>query len=157
MGMLIVDNQFIHMALALINQSVKAIYISTFKIERNQKPKGRLIEQLFQALLEKRKAGVSIKLLFNWHDDKKSIARTNQYAGNFLKPHGIEIRHLKNNRCCHAKVMIADNDKAIIGSHNLSCRSLSANFEVSYLLTDPSDVSQLKSVFQHSWQDAQNF
>jgi len=38
MGMLIVDNQFIHMALALINQSVKAIYISTFKIERTHKP-----------------------------------------------------------------------------------------------------------------------
>jgi len=157
MGMLIVDNQFIAYALALVKQSKIEISITTFKIERSDKPRGKIIEQFFTALLEKAAEGVKIKLLFNWHDDKKSIARTNQPAGNFLKARSIEVRHLKNNRCCHAKTIISDGCKAIIGSHNLSCRSLSNNFEISYLISDPVEVASLQSVFAHSWQDAQKF
>jgi phosphatidylserine/phosphatidylglycerophosphate/cardiolipin synthase-like enzyme len=157
MGMIVVDNQYGDLALAMINQSKRDICLSTFKIEKNDKPKGRLLEQIFNALLRKRAEGINIKLLFNWHDDKKSIARTNQSAGTFLKQRGIEVRHLKDNRCCHAKTLIIDEDKAIIGSHNLSCKSLSNNFEISYLITEPETVKQLKSIFSNSWMNAKDF
>ena len=157
MGMLIIDNQYLNQAIALIKQALKEITISTFKIERSEKPKGRKIQELFDALIKKRESGVKVKLLFNWHKDEKSIARTNRPTGAYLKNHGIEIRYLKNNRCCHAKSMIVDNEKAIIGSHNLSVRSLSSNFEISYLITDESEAKNLTSVFSHSWNDAEKF
>ena len=157
MGMLVIDNQFIHQAIALVNQAVKEILISTFKIERTDKPRGRKIAELFDALVKKKESGVNVKLLFNWHDDKKSVARTNLSAGQFLKNHGIEVRHLRNNRCCHAKSIIVDKEKAIIGSHNLSVRSLTANFEVSYLITDKAEAENLTSVFDHSFREGKVF
>ena len=78
MAMIITDNEYLGMALALINNAKSKIWISTFKVERTEKPRGRKIENFFAALAEKAKAGVKVCVLFNWHDDKKSIARTNQ-------------------------------------------------------------------------------
>jgi len=155
--MLIVDHQFAAYFLALIKQSVKEICISTFKIEKSDKPRGKIMKEILDALLEKNSQGVKIKMLFNWHDDKKSIARTNEPVGRFLKAKNIEVKHLKNNRCCHAKTIISDGNRAIVGSHNLSCRSLMNNFEISYLISEPVEVETLRTVFMHTWQDAKKF
>jgi cardiolipin synthase len=157
MGLIVKDNEYTDQALALIHQAKTCINISTFKVERTDKPRGRKIETIFQALLEKVKQGVKVRLLINWHDDKKSIAKTNLSAGNFLRSQGIEVRHLKNNRCCHAKIFSVDNEKALVGSHNLSVRSLESNFEVSFLLNEPECIAKLNSVFEHTWQDAKIF
>jgi cardiolipin synthase len=157
MAMIIKDNEYLGMALALVNSAKAKIWISTFKVERTEKPRGRKIETLFAALAERAKAGVKVCVLFNWHDDKKSIARTNQSAGQWLKSNGIEVKHLRNNRCCHAKILSVDDEKAIIGSHNWSVRSLESNFEISCVLEDKDALGKLNGVFARSWQDAKNF
>jgi len=154
MGLLVVDNQFLGVALALVEQAKSEICISSFKLEINEQPKGRNLKNFFEKLVEKCKAGVKVNVLFNWHDDKRSVAKTNYYASIYLKNAGIEVRHLKANRCCHAKLIIIDQEKVLLGSHNLSIRSCENNFELSYLIPDPETVAQVYSVFQRSFLDA---
>jgi len=156
MGLIVLDNQFLDISKALINDAKSEICISTFKLEITDRPKGRYLKEFFNLLMQKAKQGIKVKILFNWHDNKHSVAKTNYPAAITLKNAGAEVRHLKQNRCCHAKIIIIDKQKALIGSHNLSNRSCGSNFEVSYLIPDPESINQLSSIFSHSFYDAKN-
>jgi len=153
-GLPVIDNQFLSVARSLIEQAKKEICISSFKLEISDKPRGRKLKEFFASLIERKKAGVKVRVLFNWHDDRRSVARTNYYASEFLKNAGVETRYLDSNRCCHAKMLIIDRDKALVGSHNLSIRSCENNFEVSYLIPDTESIAKLYSVFSHSFNNA---
>lgn len=156
MGLLVVDNQYLSVAQSLVEQAKKEICISTFKLEINEKPRGRTLKKFFESLAGRISQGVKVKVLFNWHDDQRSVAKTNYYASTFLKGKGADVRFLKNNRCVHAKLLLVDREKALLGSHNLSIRSCESNFELSYLIPDPETVANLSSVFEHSFMDAKN-
>jgi len=156
MGLLVVDNQYLSVAKALAEQAKKEICISTFKLEVTDKPRGRDLLEFFKAIVEKVKSGVKVKVLFNWHEDRRSVAKTNFYSSIFLKSAGVDIRHLKNNRCCHAKLLMIDKEKVLLGSHNLSVRSTQANFELSYLIPDPETVAQVSAVFERLFADAKS-
>ena len=148
MGLLVVDNQFLPQAQALIELAKKEICISSFKLEINEKPRGRALKGLFDTIIEKIKSGVKVKILFNWHDDRRSVPKTNYHASIFLKSAGADVRYLQNNRCCHAKLLIIDKEKVLLGSHNLSIRSCENNFELSYLIPDPETVTQVSAIFE---------
>jgi len=154
MGLLVIDNQYISVAQALVEQAKKEICISTFKLEINEKPRGRALKKLFDSVIEKLKSGVKVKVLFNWHDDQRSVAKTNYPASLFLKNAGCDVRYLRNNRCCHAKLLVVDKEKILLGSHNLSIRSTQNNFELSYLIPDPETVAQVTAVFEALFAEA---
>jgi phosphatidylserine/phosphatidylglycerophosphate/cardiolipin synthase-like enzyme len=156
MGLLVVDNQFIGIAQTLVEQARHEICLTTFKLEISDKPRGRTLKRFFDTLVQKIKAGVKVRILFNWHDDRRSVAKTNLPASRFLKQSGAQVRYLKNNRCCHAKLLLIDRAKALLGSHNLSIKSCENNFELSYLIPDPETVRQLSDVFEHSFMDGKD-
>ncbi|MDD5505093.1 MAG: phospholipase D family protein [Candidatus Omnitrophica bacterium] len=152
--MFLIDHQYLPFATALIESAKKEILISTFKLEITDKPRGRALFNFFNTLIKKRQAGVKIKILFNCHDDRRSTPKTNFSSSATLKKHGIDIRHLKDNRCCHAKTMIIDRQHAVIGSHNLSVMSCLSNFEISYIVEDLPSINALSTVFDHSFNAA---
>lgn len=154
MGFIVLDNEYLNIAKALIKDAKNEICISTFKLEINDRPRGRRLKDFFDVLIEKIKSGTKVKILFNWHDDKHSVARTNYHASMILKNAGADIRHLQANRCCHAKLILIDKQKALIGSHNLSIRSIDNNFEVSYLVPDPESINNLSVIFEKSFYEA---
>lgn len=155
MGLLLKDNEFLPQAKALIETAKRSIDISTFKAEITAKSRGLALSQFFKTLVQKAKNGVRVRFLINWNHDRKSCPKTNLYVITELKKANIKVRHLKNNRCCHAKTIVVDKEKAILGSHNLSVKSCHNNFEISYVLPDIEAISTLSSVFEHSWNDAQ--
>ena len=147
MGLLVIDNQYLSIACALVAQAKKEICISTFKLEITDKPRGKSLNSFFDSLMQKSINGVKIRILFNWHDNQRSVAKTNLPAALFLKNAGIAVRYLQNNRCCHAKLLMVDKEKLLLGSHNLSIRSTQNNFELSYLIPDTETVHQAAAVF----------
>lgn len=154
MGLLVKDNDYLQYANAMIAQAKKEICLSSFKLEISTVPRGRALKEFFDNLISKNSQGIKIKILFNWHDDRRSVAKTNFYASQFLKQSGIDIRYLKNNRCCHAKVLIVDKEKVLLGSHNLSVRSTQNNFELSYLISDIETAAEVGVVFDSLFADA---
>lgn len=148
--MLLVDQDFLPQATALIDTAKRRIDVSTFKAEITSKPRGRRLHIFFDTLFKKRESGVIINFLINWNKYRRVIPLTNLSVIRELKNHKINVRILPDGRCCHAKIIIVDQDKAIIGSHNLSVRSCHYNFEVSYLLYDPISVARLSGAFGHT-------
>ena len=148
--MLLIDQDFLPQATALISMATSRIDLSTFKAEITSKPRGRRLRLFFDTLFRKREAGVQINFLLNWNDVRHAAPLCNLATILELKRHKINVQILPNNRCCHAKVIIVDKDRAIIGSHNLSIASCHNNFEASYLVLEKVSVTRLSAVFDHT-------
>ncbi len=157
MGLLLTDSEFLPQAKALVESAKGSIYMSTFKAEITTKPKGLKLLQFFNALMLKAKEGIQIRFLINWNDKRHACPKTNLYVMTQLRKANIKIRLLKNNRCCHAKILLVDKKKAIVGSHNLSIRSVTSNFEMSFVISDPGAAAMVADVFESSWFDAQQY
>ncbi len=54
----------------------------------------------------------------------------------------------------HCKLMLIDDQAALVGSANLDNRSLRLNFEAGVLLPDPPLVAELEKAYQHDLEDA---
>ena len=151
---LLTDEQFLPAAIDLIASAKKSIFVSTFKAEMTTKPRGRRVVRLFNLLTDKAKSGVDVRFLISKREDYGHIPITNVYAIRHLRKNKVNVRHLRGNRLCHAKIIIIDGEVAILGSHNLSVKSCHNNFEVSLGITDPYIVGQLQGKYSIVWDDA---
>jgi len=153
--MILLNQDFLPQAIALISMATRRIDLSTFKAEITSKPRGRRLRLFFDTLFAKRAAGLEVNFLLNWNEARRAAPLCNLATILDLKRHKINVRILPNNRCCHAKIIIVDKDKAIIGSHNLSITSCHNNFEASYIIRDRVSVDRLSSAFEHTLNDSQ--
>lgn len=155
MGLVLIETDFLPHAEAITESARSELLISTFKLQLSDKSAGDRISRLFRRLIEKAKEGVKVKVLLNWHPNRRCVARTNYPAAKYLQQHGIEVRHLKDNRCCHAKIFCADKKQVIVGSHNLSIKSCAENFEVSYLIQNEDEAAAISRRFLSSFNGAE--
>jgi phosphatidylserine/phosphatidylglycerophosphate/cardiolipin synthase-like enzyme len=149
------DERFLPAVIQLIQPATTTIMISTYKLEHTLRTRGDALRVLFEAIVAAKQKGITVKVLLNWNDLKRSVAKTNLFAMTWLARHGIESRYLKENRCCHAKLVIVDKTAVILGSHNLSCKSVSENLEASIVTDDKEIVEQATMLFSHAWEKAQ--
>jgi len=70
----------------------------------------------------------------------RDVARSMKYEGYEMKAFGI-----------HAKLIIADNEMALIGSFNLSRHHYLVDFDIGFLISDPETVAELSSIFNALW------
>ena len=149
--MLLYDNEFLPQAIALIESAKSHIRIATFKAEIPLKPQGLKLKRFFDILAEKKSQGIQIDFLINKNDNKRGNPRSNIPTIQYLKARKINVRTLRDNRCAHAKVILVDQERAIIGSHNLSMKSCFENFETSFLVSDPANIARLAAVYNETW------
>jgi phosphatidylserine/phosphatidylglycerophosphate/cardiolipin synthase-like enzyme len=153
--MILHDEEYLPQALALITSAKNTIDIATFKAEIPTKTTHFRLKILYGLLCEKRDAGVKIRFLININEKKRGTPRSNIPAIQYLKAHKIDTKTLRENRCMHAKIIMADQDRAIVGSHNLSIKSCFNNFEISYLIIDPVNIARLAALYNNTWINAQ--
>ena len=144
-------DDFLNSAHLLIDAARETIWISTFKVEMGNKSKHNKLNAFFNTLATKAAAGLDVRLLTNKQGEQGHVPHTNAQVINYLKKKDIRVRHLRNSRICHAKMILVDDQYAIIGSHNLSIKSCHNNFEISYLITALDVVSHLVRIFLETW------
>lgn len=153
-GTLLIDEKFLPAAINLVGKAEKLIYISTFKAELTTKPRGGKLLKLFEAIFEKSRLGLDVRLLISKRENYGHIPLTNVFAIRAMKENKVKIRHLRNDRLCHAKILLVDDFAAIIGSHNLSIKSCHSNFEVSYFFYDSTVIDHLYNLYLRVWDNA---
>lgn len=151
-GQILKDEQFLPVAQKLIEHAQKSIYISTFKAEITTKSRGRRLHRFFDTLVKKADRGVNVRLLLNRTFNRKTIPQSNFFAIRELGKSQIKIRTPRDDRLCHAKLLIVDDTVAILGSHNLSVRGCHYNFEVSYMLNNAYIANQLSFIYTQLWE-----
>ena len=140
----------------MVRDAQKSIDISTFKAELTIKPRGRKLKAFFDALMEKQKAGISVRFLVTKRENYGHIPFTNLYAVRALKEAGIRVRHPRFDQLCHAKLLIVDRETALLGSHNLSIKSCSSNFETSIFFTNKLCVEEFFYAYEKVWANGKN-
>ena len=151
MSTFIRDEEFLQKAIDLVRTAKKSIYISTFKLEITSKRRGAKLKEFFDLLIQKAGEGVDVCILTNRKDNRGHVPDSNAFALRFLKTTKIKVRHLPNDRIVHAKVLIVDRKKAILGSHNLSVKSCHNNFEISCFLSEIVSVTYLACYYEDIW------
>lgn len=94
--------------------------------------------------------GVRVRLVTS----PSSRADINAQALSRLGDAGIEVRYLPS-PSVHAKLLIADGERAFVGSVNLSATSLDFNRELSVLVDHPDALGTLLATFGRDWEEAQ--
>lgn len=69
-----------------------------------------------------------------------------------MRKAGVDI-HFSQKYLIHAKVIIADNKRAILGSINLTNASIDKNRELSVITQDPIVIRELSKTFDSDWKD----
>ncbi len=67
-----------------------------------------------------------------------------------LRRFGVKVHKQKNLRV-HAKLLIADNERALLGSMNIDRSAFDMRRELGITLTDPEIITRLKQVFDSDW------
>lgn len=81
------------------------------------------IQEINRALVEAVRKGVQVRALLN----KKDLIET-------LESVGIEARTPADKRTMHAKLVIIDEEKVLVGSHNMTRNAITHNLEASVLV-----------------------
>ncbi|HXZ04344.1 MAG TPA: phospholipase D-like domain-containing protein [Ktedonobacteraceae bacterium] len=68
---------------------------------------------------------------------------------------GVHVRE-DSQLYMHAKIIVADNKVAFIGSENISAQSLDQNRELGIIVSDLSALNKIQSTFQYDWGVSQN-
>jgi phosphatidylserine/phosphatidylglycerophosphate/cardiolipin synthase-like enzyme len=95
--------------------------------------------QVLDALADAAERGVRVRIIVSPSAD--FTAEVDE-----LTASGVDIR-LSSSLYIHAKLIVADGERAFIGSQNLSATSLDQNREVGIIIDDPVNLSRLTRTF----------
>lgn len=128
--------------LAMISSAKQTLYIYN---EEMQDP------DVIAALAAAAGRGVKVEILMtdssSWHD-----------AFNYLQSQGAQIHvyssYVHAPLYIHAKMIIADDTQAFLGSENFSTNSMEMNRELGLLISNKNVLSQLEQTFASDWSSA---
>lgn len=100
--------------------------------------------QLEDALVACARRGVRVRLISNAGDATNAAGIARLRAG------GVRV-HLLHQPYIHAKLAIADDRWAFVGSENISAASLDRNRELGVLVADPDALARLSATFEQDW------
>lgn len=100
---------------------------------------------IISALVAAERRGVAVRLIVD-----EALDEDDQDAAARLSHHGVEIR-LAGHVYIHAKLMVIDQEMAIIGSQNFTATSLDENRELAIELSDPNAIARCLAVYERDW------
>lgn len=92
--------------------------------------------------------GIKVQILTSLEAD-----RTPNKQMGYLEKSGAELRYDKE-YIIHAKVIIADHSRAVLGSINFTRPSIDENRELAVITQDKKVIAELEQVFERDWQHA---
>ena len=98
------------------------------------------------AIIAAQNRGVAVRVILS---DTSEVS-DNATTATALESAGVQVRVLSN-PVPHIKMIIADGDAALVGSHNLSSTSLRDNREIGEIVRTPAAVSTLRTRLEGDW------
>lgn len=109
--------------------------------------------RIIRALLRAAARGVRVKLLLPARSDVHLVLLVGRSSYAALLAGGVEIYELED-EILHAKVMLIDGGRTVIGSANLDQRSFHRNFEINCVIDDRAFSRQMRRVLEQEFNKA---
>lgn len=102
--------------------------------------------QVIGALANAARSGVKVQILMSTYGNPNRARK----QINFLTRAGIQVQ-FSNQYEIHAKVIIVDQNRALLGSINLTNPSINKNRELSIFVKEPRIIAELEQTFAEDW------
>ena len=103
---------------------------------------------LADELIEAHERGVRARVLL---EPTRSGNNPNLETAEYLRDNGVDVRWATPSRTNHAKYLIMDGRRVLVGSHNWSWHAMNENREASVLVEDERTVRDFSSIFEQDW------
>lgn len=135
-GGILIGSQYLQEVTKLIDQSKSSIKIIMFYFwygGRRNHPTTGLTKSLKQAI----KRGVNVQVILDQDkiSDKYNSTQINSSALKQLKKIGANAKYDSKENVTHTKIVLIDNQKVVIGSHNWTANSLRNYHDISVLIS----------------------
>lgn len=147
------NERFFNTLAELLQLAAQEILICTFKLQMPSTSRPGRLKKFYDMLIRAQKKGVSIKIVTNLQTGKKLSAYYNNRTKIFLQKNNIEVRGFTGQRILHAKYILIDKKYLLLGSHNITEKAFSQNYEISVLLTDSLAIEIIYSSFTRLWRE----
>lgn len=131
----------------------RSLYLMTYTVSGPRPQAAPAFRALFQTLIQLPQRGIDCRLLCPGSPGPDNAPHR---AGTLaeLTAAGWKIRSPASTRTMHAKLFLIDNQRAFIGSANLSEAGLTSNVEIMAHTTDRDAAAALRHFFLDHWNPA---
>lgn len=112
---------------------------------------GCLMQQINRTIIEKARQGVKVRVRLNSEQKDHYLTKENSLTSNALRRYPILTKFDNTGTTSHLKMIIIDNEIVIIGSHNLTKRSVSQNHETSVAIYGEEACRDFVKYFGNLW------
>lgn len=112
--------------------------------------------KLVDTLVERAAAGCRVRVLLDRDDvgDPYGSRLINADAARFLSENGVTVHHDKAERLLHSKLILLDDDKLVIGSHNWTAGSYLSYRDLSFLVEGKDAMKDWRGRFEALWAES---
>ena len=135
---IVIGSDFPKVVIPLIKDAEKSIKIIVYDWRWYPQNPGASCQRFNQAILSAHKRNVKVEAITN---TRKTVQR--------LKKIGVGAKILHSYKLVHIKLMIIDDEKIIVGSHNYSESAFEKNYELSVLLENPKNKGRFINFFNN--------
>jgi len=147
-----VDRQIYPLISDVVNSTKKELCLAFFQMTLDENHLVGLPLSIFSSLKSRLDDGVNIKVILNQKFANAIQRELNSKTIKLLKSVGIDVKWADPRSVVHAKLIISDGEKAVVGSMNMTATSLADNFEVAVYLKSPLVKDVLSPYFENLWQ-----
>lgn len=138
MVQLIIGREYPDIVSQAIKEAKSSIKILMYDWRWYQDQPGARIQKFNQEIIKAARRGVDVRAIIN-HGGILHILNAN----------GVKARKTNSSRTMHIKMVIIDNQKIFIGSHNFSINAFEINQEISLQLDDKNIIDRCDRFFNN--------
>ncbi len=144
---LVTDAQYFEVAKKLIQEAKSSIRVMMFEMGYYEKYPNTPSNLLIKELMEAKKRGVQVEVILEVREEKDRTSDRNRQTGKMLSEGGVEVTYDPLFKTMHAKSIVVDGERVLIGSTNWVFSSLTSNNEVSVLIKSKELAKELTDYF----------
>lgn len=147
----ILGSEYSKIVIAFLRQAKRKIDVAAYCWKWYEHMATTDMQRLSYALIEKARHGVPIRVRFNHETKDAPLSKENAKTAQRLRRYNVQTKFDGTKIMSHLKMIIIDDEVAIIGSHNLTTRSVSQNNETSVALIGREIVVPYRDYFEALW------
>ena len=145
---IITDQDYFPRVLKSLGEAKQSIQMMMFEASYYEKHPNTPSNVLIKELILARKRGLKVEVILEVRKGGQDrTTQRNRNTGKMLSNGGVEVIYDPSNVTTHAKLIIIDGKKCILGSTNWTYHSLSFNHEVDVLVSSREVAKKLQDYF----------
>lgn len=148
----LLDRDYYRTLPSILGNAKKSIYVVMYVVKYDPREPDDPVNMLLETLVNMSSRGLDVRVVV---DDETYTSYPETIE--FLKNSGVFLKLDEyKSRTTHAKIVIVDNETAVLGSHNWTESALTNNHEASIVTDCPSVVESLLNYFSNIWSNGRS-